>query len=244
MQFSKLHLVLSLLPSTLAQYGGGSGSSSTSVASASAPTTSSFTPSNVKIIDVGENGLTFSPNTTTADIGDTIEFHFYPAQHSVAQSSFDSPCVPLNNGTGFWSGGFSTDSGENNNVFSVLINDTNPIWFYCAAPTHCQNGMAGVINPPTGTPSNRSTRTDASTSLTNYIAAAKDVPTSKGGTAVSGGTVGPAKPATTGSGTPTTSGSAKPSASKSAGVEARGEAQWLVAAFGSVVAVGMGALMI
>ena len=148
MQFSKLHLVLSLLPSTLAQYGGGSGSSSTSVASASAPTTSSFTPSNVKIIDVGENGLTFSPNTTTADIGDTIEFHFYPPQHSVAQSSFDSPCVPLNNGTGFWSGGFSTDSGENNNVFSVLINDTNPIWFYCAAPTHCQNGMAGVINPP------------------------------------------------------------------------------------------------
>ncbi|TVY33116.1 Extracellular serine-rich protein [Lachnellula subtilissima] len=204
MQLSNLHRVLSLLPSTLAQYGGGSDSSSTSVASASASPSSS-TPSNVKIIDVGEDGLKFSPNTTTAAIGDTIEFHFYPPQHSVAQSSFDSPCVPLNNGT----------VGKTKNVFSVLINDTNPIWFYCAAPTHCQNGMAG--RP-------------------------KNVPTSKGGTAVSGGTVGPAKAAT--SGTPTTSSSASPSASKSAGVEARAEAQWLVAAFGSVMAVGMGALMI
>ncbi|TVY88760.1 hypothetical protein LAWI1_G007640 [Lachnellula willkommii] len=84
MQFSKLHLVLSLLPSTLAQYGGGSGSSTASVASAAASPSSS-TPSNVKIIDVGEDGLTFSPNSTTAAIGDTIEFHFYPEKHSVAQ---------------------------------------------------------------------------------------------------------------------------------------------------------------
>ncbi|TVY49981.1 putative GPI-anchored cupredoxin [Lachnellula cervina] len=225
MQFSKLHLVLSLLPSALA-----GGSSTTSATSAAA------SPSNVKVIDVGEDGLTFSPNSTTAAVGDTIEFHFYPEKHSVAQSSFDSPCVPLNNGTGFWSGGFSTDSGENKEVFSVLINDTKPIWYYCAAPKHCQNGMAGVINPPT----------DASTSLTKYIAAAKDVPTSKGGTVVSGGTVGPAKAVSSasGTGTPTTSSSASPVASKSAGVETRAEAQWLVAALGSVVAVGMGALMI
>ncbi|TVY43402.1 Extracellular serine-rich protein [Lachnellula occidentalis] len=205
MQFSKLHLVLSLLPAALAD---------------------------VKVIAVGENGLTFSPNSTTAAVGDTLEFHFYPKAHSVAQSSFASPCVPLSNGTGFWSGGFATASGENKDVFSVLVNDTKPIWYYCAAPEHCQNGMGGVINPPT----------DNATSLTAYIAAAKNVPTSKGGTTVSGGTVGPAKAAS--SGTPTSSSSASPSASKSAGVEVRAEAQWVVAAFGSVVAVGMGALMI
>jgi uncharacterized cupredoxin-like copper-binding protein len=33
-------------------------------------------------------------------------------------------------------------------VFTVTVNDTNPIWFYCGVPTHCQAGMVGVINPP------------------------------------------------------------------------------------------------
>jgi plastocyanin len=102
----------------------------------------------VKVIDVGENGLSYSPNSTTAAVGDILEFHFFPPGHSVSQSSFDSPCVPLNNGTGFWSGVLQTTSGENQNVFSVVVNDTNPIWFYCAVPQHCQAGMAGVINPP------------------------------------------------------------------------------------------------
>lgn len=33
-------------------------------------------------------------------------------------------------------------------VFSVLVKDTNPIWFYCATAKHCQSGMSGVINAP------------------------------------------------------------------------------------------------
>lgn len=36
-------------------------------------------------------------------------------------------------------------------VFSVLVKDTNPVWFYCATGKHCQAGMAGVINPPAST---------------------------------------------------------------------------------------------
>lgn len=31
-------------------------------------------------------------------------------------------------------------------VFTVMVNDTNPIWFYCATAKHCQGGMVGVIN--------------------------------------------------------------------------------------------------
>lgn len=34
-------------------------------------------------------------------------------------------------------------------VFTVLVKDTNPVWFYCATAKHCQAGMSGVINGPT-----------------------------------------------------------------------------------------------
>lgn len=33
-------------------------------------------------------------------------------------------------------------------VFTLTINDTNPIWLYCAQVGHCQAGMVAVINPP------------------------------------------------------------------------------------------------
>lgn len=36
-------------------------------------------------------------------------------------------------------------------VFTVLVKDTNPIWFYCATGKHCQSGMSGVINAPAST---------------------------------------------------------------------------------------------
>ncbi|KAH0536386.1 hypothetical protein FGG08_006736 [Glutinoglossum americanum] len=35
-------------------------------------------------------------------------------------------------------------------VFAVDINDTNPVWLYCAQVGHCQAGMVAVINPPSG----------------------------------------------------------------------------------------------
>lgn len=36
-------------------------------------------------------------------------------------------------------------------VFTVLVKDTKPVWFYCATAKHCQAGMSGVINPPAST---------------------------------------------------------------------------------------------
>jgi hypothetical protein len=29
-----------------------------------------------------------------------------------------------------------------------MVNDTNPTFYYCGTPTHCQKGMFGIINPP------------------------------------------------------------------------------------------------
>lgn len=33
-------------------------------------------------------------------------------------------------------------------VFQVLVNSTDAMYLYCSQVTHCQNGMAMVINPP------------------------------------------------------------------------------------------------
>ncbi|TVY84923.1 putative GPI-anchored cupredoxin [Lachnellula suecica] len=226
MQFSTFQLLLSLLPFTLAQnYGGGGGSSSTTSAAA-APSPS--IPSNVHIISVGKDGLSFSPNTTTAAVGEAIQFEFYPPAHSVAQSAFASPCTPLGNGTGFFSGGImTTGDAENINVFTITVNDTNPIWFYCAVPGHCEAGMAGVINPPS----------DASTSLASYVAAAAKANT-VAPSAVQGGVIGPEAASTSSSPSPS------PTAAKGAGIEARGSIPWVSIGLTGILAVGVGSLML
>jgi len=98
-------------------------------------------------IDVGENGIKFDPETTTAAIGDTLEFHFYSGTggHSVVEGSFASPCQPATNG--FFSG-YIPGSKEGEMTFVVNVTSTDPIWFYCSLALHCGSGMVGVVNPP------------------------------------------------------------------------------------------------
>lgn len=145
MQFL-ITVLISALPLTLAQYGNPNPQSSTTTSPATTSTTAA-TPG-VHTVAVGNGALAYSPNNITAAKGETVEFHFYAPLHSVAQGDFATPCTPSANGTGFFSGDISTSSGQNVDVFTVTINDTNPIWFYCVIPTHCQAGMVGVINPP------------------------------------------------------------------------------------------------
>ena len=174
-------LVACFLPLALAQYGapaGSSGSSMPSSVAAATAATTSFSTSGVQTVTVGaNNALAFSPNSITAAVGSSIEFVFSPPEHSVVEGVFDSPCTPSNN-SGFYSGLMTTSSGTNANVFTITINDTNPIvsnsidtirkgnlgadlatatelltvsimqWFFCGFPAHCGLGMVGVINPP------------------------------------------------------------------------------------------------
>ncbi|KAH9214833.1 Cupredoxin, partial [Leptodontidium sp. 2 PMI_412] len=92
--------------------------------------------------------IVFNPDTATAAIGDTVEFHFYPKNHSVTQGDFDSPCGTGSLTNGFFSGYVPSASEEAPNVFQITIADTNPIWYYCSQGEHCASGMVGVINPP------------------------------------------------------------------------------------------------
>lgn len=71
--------------------------------------------------------------------------------HTVTQSTFNNPCVPIHsvmsNVTGIKSGFMPVAPTDTQiPVFSVLVNDTNPIWLYCGQTGHCQQGMSMVIN--------------------------------------------------------------------------------------------------
>ncbi|KAE8406454.1 Cupredoxin [Aspergillus pseudonomiae] len=102
-------------------------------------------------VDVGEHGLSFDPDTIHVASGGKVEFHFYPGNHSVTQASFDDPCHPMSD-TSFFSGFIQSANGESSTVFTLTVNDTKPIWFYCGQIGHCQAGMVGVINPATSGP--------------------------------------------------------------------------------------------
>lgn len=104
---------------------------------------------------VGMNGqLVFSPSNITAQMGDTIDFMFMSPgkNHSVTQSAFTTPCVPLPDGvnSGFLpvpsDANFTTETAP---TWSMIVNTTSPIWIHCAqtvTKSHCQNGMVFSIN--------------------------------------------------------------------------------------------------
>jgi len=86
--------------------------------------------------------LRFVPFALNASVGDTLQFMWGANNHTVTHSSALTPCnKTLDN---------PFSSGEQNKgfVFTQVVNDTNPLFFYCGTPTHCEKGMFGIINPP------------------------------------------------------------------------------------------------
>lgn len=135
-----LLLALPFLTQAVAQGAYGEKSTTTKTTAAAA-TTISASPA-IHTVQVGLGGLNFAPNSLTAAIGDQIEFHFASSDHSVAEGSSSNPCRPSGD-SAFYSG-FVKPGGE---PFTVTVNSTHPMWFYCTAVGHCQAGMVGVINP-------------------------------------------------------------------------------------------------
>jgi plastocyanin len=194
---------LALAPLVAAQYDYPSPGTTTMMTSAVASSTTAASgsvatagPSDTLVVNVGKNGLTFSPSVVSAQVGAKLEFHFFPKNHSVAQSSFAAPCQPLAGGVfaGFMPVS-STSGGDT--TFTVTVNDTKPIWFYCPQALHCEAGMSMVVNEPT----------DVTKSLAAYQAAAKGVTSSGEQPAVAGGVLGTVS-GTSASGTASATGSA------------------------------------
>ncbi|GAB1310366.1 Extracellular serine-rich protein [Madurella fahalii] len=104
-------------------------------------------------IAVGADGHVFTPKEARAAVGDIIRFNFYPGGHRVARAEFGYPCIPYENvgvnKVGFYTGIIAPQVISNPPPhYDVMVNDTEPIFFYCAAPGSCIDyHMIGVINP-------------------------------------------------------------------------------------------------
>ncbi|PKX96195.1 cupredoxin domain-containing protein [Aspergillus novofumigatus IBT 16806] len=119
-------------------------------------TPSSMAPQPTHTVKVGpkESPHQYSPHNITAAVGDVIVFEFYPRNHSVVKADFMAPCVPAV-GEIFNSGQFNTFKKNSHGqlegdppTWSLVVNDTEPTFFYCTAVDSCLvNGMVGVINP-------------------------------------------------------------------------------------------------
>lgn len=88
-------------------------------------------------VEVGKNGLSYSPSTIMAAKGDMVEFEFYPGvsshrgaerncplndisqNHSVVEATYDNPCMPKDGG--IFSGFFPTTQDEAVSAFCPLI---------------------------------------------------------------------------------------------------------------------------
>jgi len=63
-------------------------------------------------IDVGKSGLSFTPDSVTASIGDTLEFYFVGGTHDAVSGDYSAPCTPNASGERF-SSGVQTGSASN-----------------------------------------------------------------------------------------------------------------------------------
>ncbi|KAF7793024.1 hypothetical protein EIP86_004129 [Pleurotus ostreatoroseus] len=111
------------------------------------PSTTTYTGSgavHTVIVAPMQGVLRFVPPFINASVGDTVHFEWHANNHTVTKSSELELCNKTSNAP------FA--SGEQNSgfTFDQVVNDTNPVFYYCGTPGHCQKGMFGVINPPAG----------------------------------------------------------------------------------------------
>ncbi|KAK7463719.1 hypothetical protein VKT23_005655 [Stygiomarasmius scandens] len=100
-------------------------------------------------IQVGADGLSFTPEAISAEVGDQVVFHFVSKNHTATQSSFDSPCGPKEGG--FNSGFMPVPQNQTDNlpIHTISVYDKNPIWVFCSQTNpvnHCGQGMVFAIN--------------------------------------------------------------------------------------------------
>lgn len=86
--------------------------------------------------------LRYVPFATNASVGDTIKFMWNANMHTVTKSSELEICNKTSDAP------FASGVQNKSFVFTQVVNSTDPTFFYCGVPTHCQKGMFGIINPP------------------------------------------------------------------------------------------------
>lgn len=86
--------------------------------------------------------LRYIPFAVNASVGDTIKFMWGANTHTVTKGSELLPCNKSGDSL------FTSGSKDKDFVFTQVVNTTDPTYFFCNTPGHCQKGMFGIINPP------------------------------------------------------------------------------------------------
>ncbi|KZS99292.1 hypothetical protein SISNIDRAFT_462127 [Sistotremastrum niveocremeum HHB9708] len=109
---------------------------------ASAGSTGTNGVTHTVIVAPTQGVLRYVPFATNASVGDTIQFVWGAGPHTVTKSSEFSVCNATLDAP------FASGKQNKSFVFNQVVNDTNPTFYYCGVPTHCEKGMFGIINPP------------------------------------------------------------------------------------------------
>jgi len=89
----------------------------------------------------------YVPWAVNATVGDTVRFVWSSdVEHSVTMGSRLNLCAKSEAEGAFDSGLQSGKDGEQS--FDVVVDNTDPQYFFCSAGDHCNKGMWGMINPP------------------------------------------------------------------------------------------------
>lgn len=94
------------------------------------------------------NELIFSPSQVVAAVGDVIVFTFENGNHTLTQSTLTEPCT----NTGQFDSGFAFGPDSTVKNLSILVQNSNPMWFFCRQhipKSHCSAGMVFALNPGT-----------------------------------------------------------------------------------------------
>jgi len=104
---------------------------------------SSGSGSTITVIVAPTQGvLRYVPFAVNASVGDTVRFMWNANNHTVTKSSQLQICNKTSDAP------FASGTQNQGFTFDQVVNDTNPVFFYCGTPTHCEKGMFGIINPP------------------------------------------------------------------------------------------------
>ncbi|KDQ10310.1 hypothetical protein BOTBODRAFT_498122 [Botryobasidium botryosum FD-172 SS1] len=100
-------------------------------------------------VEVGPNSqLVYDPEYITADIGDKVTFRFHQKNHTVTQSSFQTPCTQIFDGFNSGFNPVGPDVYDNFPTVTLTVLVDTPLWFHCEQTGHCPQGMVFAINPP------------------------------------------------------------------------------------------------
>ncbi|KAG6897472.1 hypothetical protein C0992_001247 [Termitomyces sp. T32_za158] len=130
-----------IYPECVAQYGSPDSAYMPTMTSKSEGSTGTGATHTV-IVAPSQGVLRYVPFAVNASVGDTIMFMWGGNNHTVTKSSQLTPCNKTSDAL------FTSGTQNKGFVFTQAVNDTNPVFFYCGTPGHCQQGMFGIINPP------------------------------------------------------------------------------------------------